>query len=231
MVRRNLTLIAIAALSSALLVCASAAEPPHYTFSPRPPGEITQSQLFYPAGEGMQSQWRAVASRVHLGGSAYQWYLSIYSIDYDTATYRLAYQSPRDGAPLSRVERASGGSLWFPLQSLHIVGAAALSHPDVQDLVVQSHEAGADCGTATVTIFIYDWTTQHIRRVASVENGCSLSATIEHQASGDAIRLAGPYYAPSAALCCPSKPNASAYLRERNGKWVESPSYYALTTP
>ncbi len=222
--------LAATVLAAALLVSARAAEPPHYTFSPQPPGEIVQSLLFYPAGEGMQSQWRALASRVHLSGSAYQWHLSIYSIDYDTATYELKYESPRDGRPLPRVVRTRAG-FWEPLQSLHIIGTAELSQPTVQDLVVQDHEAGADCGNATVTIFAYDPTAQRIRPVAYAGNGCALSATIEHTPSGDQIRLAGPYYASDAPLCCPTKEHATAYLRERNGKWIESPSYFALTVP
>lgn len=220
------------ALATALAwyLFARAAEPPHYTFSPRPPGQIEQSVLFYPAGEGMQGQWRAVASRVHLAASAYQWYLSIYAIDYDTATYKLVYQSPRDGRPLVKVERAHG-QYWMPLQSLHIVGVGAFEQPDVQDLVVQDHEAGADCGNATVTTFIYDWTEQRVRPVAYVTNGCELSAAVVHQPGGDAIELVGPYYAAEAPLCCPTKNRVVAYLRYRNGKWVESPSYFSLTVP
>jgi hypothetical protein len=228
MVRRSLS--AVALLAAALLFSASAAEPPHYTFSPAPSGAIVQSVLFYPAGEGMQSQWRAVASRAYLAGSAYQWYLSIYSIDYDTATYKLMYQSPRNGQPLSKVAR-TGGGLWLPLQDFHIVGVGEFVQPAVQDLVVQDHEAGGDCGGATVTILAYDSTKQSIRPIASVGNGCELSATIEHPSSGDLIRLAGPYYAANAPLCCPTKEHASAYLLMRNGKWIESPSYFALTVP
>jgi hypothetical protein len=225
MVRRNL--VFLAALVAGATLAVSAAEPMHYRYAPNPPGQIVQSVLFYPAGEAMQSQWRAVASRVHLGGSAYQWYLSIYSIDYDAATYRVSYQSPKDGPPLERVTHYRAG-LWLPLESLHIVGAAELRHPGVTDLVVQSHEAGADCGGAEVSIFIYDWTIQKIRRVAYVSNGCALAATISHGPLGDAIELTGPYYAPGAPLCCPTKVRAVAYLRYRAGKWVETPSYFPI---
>lgn len=227
MVRRHLI---VAVILCAAFLRAGAAEPPHYTFSPQPPGQIVQSLLFYPAGEGMQSQWRAVASRVYLGGSAYQWYLSIYAIDFDTAVYHLKYRSPGDGGPLSRVTRVHG-SPWLPLQTLHVVGAAELEQPSVTNLVVQSHEASADCGEAQVSVFIYDWTQQRIRRVAYASNGCALEGQIVHAASGDEIRLIGPYYAPSAPLCCPTKVRAVAYLRNRNGKWVESPSYFSVTVP
>ncbi|MHB8432918.1 MAG: hypothetical protein ACYC8W_07945 [Candidatus Tyrphobacter sp.] len=228
MVRRNLSVAG--ALAVALLLPAAAAEPPHYTFSPRPPGQIVQSALFYPAGEGMQSQWRAVASRVHLGGSAYQWYLSVYAINFDTATYKLQYRSPGNGPLLSRVTRAQGG-LWLPLQSLHIVGAGELVRAGVQNLVVQSHESSADCGGASVTVFTYDWTAQHFRPVAVVTNGCALAASLVHGSTGDAIRLIGPYYSATAPLCCPTKERAVAYLRYAHGKWTESPSYFALKVP
>ncbi len=227
MVRRNF--IVSGALAVALLIPAAAAEPPHYTFSPQPPGQVVQSVLFYPAGEGMQSQWRAVASRVHLGGSAYQWYLSVYAIDYDTATYKLQYRSPAQ-LPLSRVTHVRGGP-WLPLQSLHIVGAAEFERASVQNLVVQSHEASADCGSATVSVFIYDWTQQRIRRVAYVTNGCALEATLVGGSSGPAIRLTGPYYAATAPLCCPTKERAVAYLRYAHGRWTETPSYFPLTVP
>lgn len=229
MVRRHLA-AAFAAALFALASSARAAEPPHYTFSPRPPGEIVQSLLFYPAGEAMESQWRAVASRVHMGGAAYQWYLSIYAIDYDTATYRLRYRSPGSGPPLSRVTRANGSNLWFPLQTMHIVGAAELEHAGVSELVVQSHETGADCGSAEVSIFNYDWTQQRVRRIAHVTNGCALAAYIVHGSSGDAVRLVGPYYAPNAALCCPTKVRAVAYLRYQRGRWIETPSYFPIRT-
>jgi len=218
-------------LAFAMLIPVTASEPPHYTFAPKPPGSLEQSQLFFPMGEGMQSQWRATASRVHMSGSAYQWYLSIYAIDYDTATYKLQYQSPRDGAPLSRVTKASGANLWFPLQDLHIVGEAQLERPAVEDLVVQSHEAGADCGTATVTVFTYDWTQRQIRPTMRVSNGCELSASVVHLSTSDELKLVGPYYGPGAPLCCPTKESAVAYVRSINGKWVQTPSYFSLSTP
>jgi hypothetical protein len=221
-------MLALCAISLGL---AGAAEPPHYAFSPRPPGNIVQSVLFYPAGEGMQEQWRAVTSRVHLGGSAYQWYLSIYDIDYDAATYRLAYRSPGDASRLlSRITHSHGGP-WLPLQSAHIVGVGELERAAVQDLVVQTHEASADCGEATVTVFAYDWTRQRIRPVAIVRNGCALGATLLHSEPFDAVQLVGPYYASGAPLCCPTKVRATAVLRYRAGRWVETPAEFGLSLP
>ncbi|MGH7737243.1 MAG: hypothetical protein ACREMP_05180 [Candidatus Tyrphobacter sp.] len=225
MVRGNL--IAIVAALAATALYASAAEPPHYTFSPKPPGKIVQSLLFYPAGEGMQSQWRAVSSRVYLGGSAYQWHLSIYAIDFDAATYRLKYQSPRDGGPLSRVTRVGGGP-WLPLETLDLVGVAELEHPGVQNLVVQTHEASADCGGASVIVYAYDWVHRRIRSVATVTNGCALRASIVHGARGYEIVLAGPYYAPNAPLCCPTRVRARAILRYSGSRWIEIPALFTL---
>jgi hypothetical protein len=228
MVRGNLRAVVAAVAAGVVLAPATAAEPPHYTFSPKPPGSIVQSVLFYPAGEGMQTQWRAVSSRIHLGGAAYQWYLSVYSIDFDIATYRLVYQSPRDGGPALRVRKTPRSDLWLPLQSLYIVGEGALEEPSVENLIVQEHRASGDCGSATVTVYGYAFRTRRFGAIASVSNPCALEATIEHDASGDVVRLSGPYYAPGAALCCPTKPRASAYLRFKGGRWVEAPVYFPL---
>jgi hypothetical protein len=226
MVRRHLAFAL--AFAAAACLAASAAEPPHYTFSPPPPGTIVQSLLFYPAGEGMQSQWRAVASRVHLGGSAYQWYLSIYAIDNDRAEYRLHYRSPGDGPLLSRVTRVRGGP-WLPLQSLHVAGAAEIERTGVQDLVVQTHEASADCGSGTVAIFIYDWSRQRVRPAVTVTNNCALAGRIVHGRAGYDVELIGPYYAANAPMCCPTKTRAVAHLRYARGRWIETPSYFPLT--
>jgi hypothetical protein len=135
-------------------VPAPAEEPPHVTFAPPPPGSVQQSQVVYLAGQAMHSQWRGVISKRIAGkGSSltfYQWYLSVYAID--GTTYHLRYQSPRDGGPLSKVEKASGGDMWYPLQSASIAGTAQLMQPGVEQLVVASHETGADCGSAVVTV-------------------------------------------------------------------------------
>ncbi|MEO7201865.1 MAG: hypothetical protein ABI431_04010, partial [Candidatus Tumulicola sp.] len=115
--RRLLTSAALLALAALLCLPVTAEEPPHPTFSPSAPGSVVQSQVVYLAGQAMHSQWRAVISKRIAGKSSgttfYQWYLSIYQID-DT-TYHLRYQSPRDGGPLSKLEKASGGDMWYPL--------------------------------------------------------------------------------------------------------------------
>ncbi len=211
------------------LLPAAPEEPAHVTFSPPPPGSSVASQLVYLSGEAMHSQWRAVASKKLVGSADgnhfYQWYLSIYAID--EATYRLKYQSPANGGPLATVTQAHGAQMWFPVQELRIVGAAELMQPATQQLVVQSHEAGADCGAATVAILTSSTGGQVVPAV-SVQNGCELGASIVRGANADAIALSGPYYGPNAPLCCPTKPHASATLRYANGKWSEKPSYFRL---
>ncbi len=209
----------------------AAEEPPHYTFSPAPPGTVEQSQLVYLAGQAMHSQWRAVASVVSLGptpaGAQFvQWYLSIYAINDET--YELKYQSPGSGAPLSRVTNVGNGGGWFPAQDLKIVGRAVLEGPAIEQLVVQSYEAEADCGMSSVTIFGYDFHKNAVRPVAVLNNYCRLSASIIHGTNRDAVSLTGPYYSPTAALCCPTKPSVTATLRYSNGKWVETPAYFPL---
>lgn len=208
-----------------------AAEPPTTTFSPEPPGTVVQSKLVYLAGQGMHSQWRGVISKKLVGTSAgtssYQWYVSIYQIDGNV--YHLRYQSPGNGGPLDKVEKANGAPMWFPSQSGSIVGAAQLMEPSVEQLVVATHQVGADCGSADVSVFRYDVATSKIVPAVTLQNGCDLQAKIVTPASGNAyLLLTGPYYGPKAAMCCPTKPKASATLKYVDGKWVEKPNYFKL---
>ena len=231
----NYLRLAVAALfaSAFLMVPAGAGEPANPTFSPVPPGTVAQSQLVYLAGEATHSQWRAVTSKKLVGSgngmNFYQWYLSIYSID--GSTYRLRYQSPANGGPLEKVTQASGGAkMWYPIQDLSIRGVGEFTQSGVQQLVVQSHEAGADCGGAIVSVFTANANGGVVPAV-SVRNGCELKATITHSQSStarDAIVLSGPYYNATAPLCCPTKSKAVAVLSYRNGKWIETPRYYEM---
>ncbi len=231
-----------AALFAAALVLVGpgssrAAEPAHTTFSPAPPGTIVQNQLAYLAGDGMHSQWRTVLSRKLLGRSGgtayYQYYLSIYAIDGNV--YHLRYQSPTEKIPFDTVTKPQGAPRWFPLQDAKIVGAGEFMGPGAQQVVVQSHATGADCGSARVDVFFFDAAMHRIMTTLSVENPCDLQATIVHEKGGvDALRLTGPYYAKNAAMCCPTKAKASALLRFVNGKgvWKETPRYFTiLKTP
>lgn len=228
---RFLSAIFTLVFAFAALAPLRAAEPPHYTFSPAPPGTIVQSKLVYLAGEGTQSQWRGVLSKKLVGRDGkqtfYQWYLSIYQIDFNSATYHLRYQSPANGGPLDKVAKAHGAPMWFPAQSATIVGAAELMEAGVQQLVVASHQTGADCGSADLTVFGFDSKSRKVVPEVTVQNGCDVSAKIVKSANGIAsLLLGGPYYNATAAMCCPTKPKANATLKFANGKWVETPAYF-----
>lgn len=218
----------IALCSLGLCGLARAGEPPHYTFAPQPPGTIVQSQLVYLAGEAMHSQWRAVLSKKLLGSgngrSFYQWFLSFYAID-DTV-YRLKYRSPNSSVPFASVTKAQGAPLWFPVQAAKIAGTGELIGPGAQQLVVQSHETGADCGMARVDVFYYGSAMQSVMTTLSVENACDLTASVVHSAHGDVLQLTGPCYAANAPLCCPTKTRVTSTLRFNNGTWTEQPHYF-----
>lgn len=215
-----------------LLAPLGAEEPPHPSYAPAPPGLVTQNQLVYLAGEAMQGQWRAVASKQTIGQgngtTFYQWYLSVYALD--GSTYRLKYQSPANGGPLSKVTQASDGAkMWFPMQTLHISGVGEFQRAGVQELVVASHEMAADCGNAVVTVL--GSRNGAVVPAVTVRNGCELKATVAHAktpGAHDAIVLSGPYYNATAPMCCPTKTKAAAVLSYRNGKWTEVPKYYSF---
>ncbi len=218
-------MLAAAALSARAL----AEEPPHYTFDVAAPGTIQQNQLLYLAGDAMHSQWRAVLSKKRVGSSGhdvfYQWYLSVYAID--GTTYKLQYQSPRDGGPFSTVTKANGAPMWFPIQTGKIDPPIALMMEGKDNLVVESHEMAADCGGAVVAVFTTN-TTGKVVPAVSVRNGCELTASPVNSKAGRSLTLAGPYYGPNAAMCCPTIVKATATLQYVNGKWVETPNRYEL---
>lgn len=224
--------LALAAAMLAVAVLgprALAEEPPHYTFDVAPPGTVQQNQLLYLAGDAMHSQWRAVLSKKRVGASShdvfYQWYLSIYAID--AATYKLQYQSPRDGGPFSNVTKANGAPMWFPVQTGKIDPSIDLMMQAKDNLVVESHEMAADCGEGVVAVFTTDSAGKVVPAV-SARNGCQLTATPVNSKAGASLTLAGPYYGPNAAMCCPTIVKATATLQFVNGKWVETPKRYEL---
>lgn len=231
--KRRWPALAGAALCFGLLAPTSAEEPAHVTYVPAPPGTVSQNQLVYLTGEAMHAQWRAVASKQLIGQgngtTFYQWYLSVYALD--GSTYRLKYQSPANGGPLSKVTQASGGAkMWFPVQTLQIAGTGEFQKAGVQQLVVSSHEMAADCGSAMVSVLAANADGTVVPAV-SVRNGCSLKATIAHAktpGARDAIVLSGPYYNATAPMCCPTKAKAAAVLSYRNGTWTETPKYYSF---
>lgn len=219
--------LAVFTLSAA---AAGAAPKPHYDVSP--PGQVVQDTVAYLTGEGMNSAWHVVASRKTIGKQmgktpVYQWYLSFYAPAQSGA--KLVYQLPNDShVLLSRVTKARGAPLYFPQQDLRIIGAAEFEKAGVQQVVVWDHQSGADCGTADVTVFGANAKGQ-IQQSVHVENGCSLEAKIVKHGNLSAVQLSGPYYGPNAAMCCPTKPKASAMLAYANGAWSVNPNYYIIS--
>lgn len=217
----------VAAAALALVSTIAVAKSAGVTWSPPIPGTIVQQTSVGFNGETGAAQWHAVASKKLVGSgngqSFYQWYLSIYAPR--NGAYRLRYQSPRNGAPLAHVEQANGAKMWFPVQSVRIVGTATLTHAGAQQLVVQSQEMAADCGTATVTVFATK-PGGSVGPIATVANSCDLAAAIS--SDGTSIALTGPYYKADAPLCCPTKAKVTATLRYANGRWSETPNYFKL---
>src|SRR5581483_9555528 len=123
-----------------------------------------------------------------------------------------AYRSPGAGTTLlAKVAKANGAQLYFPMQSVKIVGTGELEQPGIQDAVVQVHESAADCGSSTVAVFGAGSSMKPRVRTA-VQNGCDLEASFVKYGQMQAVQLTGPYYGPKAAMCCPTKPKASAKL-------------------
>jgi len=181
----------------------------------------------------MSSRWHVVASRKLAGKNmgktpVYQWYLSIYAPAANDAS-KLVYRSPGQGRPLlATIAKANGAQLYFPSQQLTIVGAAELERPSVQDVVVLSRQAGADCGSATLTIFGAG-ASGGVQPRVQIVNPCDLNAAIVREGNLEAVRVWGPYYKPGAPLCCPTKPNASGTIRFKNGTWIVTPAVFAVT--
>jgi hypothetical protein len=218
-------MVAVAAV--ALVSTIASAQPASVIWSPPIPGTVVQQTSVGFNGETGAAQWHAVASKKLVGSgngqSFYQWYLSIYAPR--NGAYRLRYQSPRNGAPLAHVERANGAKMWFPVQSVRIVGTATLMHAGAQQLVVQSQEMAADCGSAAVTVFATK-PGGSVGPIATIANSCDLAAAIS--SDGTSIVLTGPYYKADAPLCCPTKAKVTATLRYANGKWSETPNYFKI---
>lgn len=220
MVRRYL-------IAAALVFCgaAPAALP---RLQPSPPGDVVQRQTVYLSGEGMSSRWTAVLSKRLAGRTStqamYQWYLSIYAPP-EGEVAKLAMRAPGTSSLLSKVTRTPDGQMYFPFQSAAITGAAELERAGVQDLVFTSHESGADCGGATVTI-LGAGRNGRVETRAQFTNYCSLEARIVRDGSLQAVQLRGPYYKANSPVCCPAKPSASAILRYRGGRWVLTPAIF-----
>ena len=222
----------LSALALALITSTASAKPMMQYTTP-PPGSVVQDVVVYLSGEGMSSRWHVVSSRVPVGRQngqqiAYQWYLSIYEPAGNG--WKLASRWPGNAnSPLSKVTKAHGAELYFPAQSVKIVGGAELEQAAVQDAVVQIHESAADCGSSTVAIIGLTKKYQPTIRT-TVQNGCDLQASIVKYGQMQAVQLTGPYYGPKAAMCCPTKNKATArltYSGQIRG-WNVTPNYFKL---
>jgi hypothetical protein len=216
-----------------LTACGSVSAMQAPTYNSPPPGKVVQDVVTYLSGEAMNSKWHVVSSRVPVGRQngkqvTYQWYLSIYAPAANGWT--LAYRSPGAGTTLlAKVTKANGAQLYFPMQSVKIIGGAELEQPAVQDAVVQVHEQAADCGSSTVAVFGAGRTMKPSVHVA-IQNGCDLNAAIVKYGQMQAVQLTGPYYGPKAAMCCPTKPSASAKLTYSGTirGWNVTPNYFRI---
>lgn len=112
---------------------------------------------------------------------------------------------------------------WFPLQiEIGPMTAAALVPDAGQQLLVRVHQAGADCGAASVHVI--GFTGDALRELAHVDNYCTLSFAV----AGSSVVFTGPGYKPTDALCCPSTPKAQATLRYASGAWKLTPMRFKL---
>jgi hypothetical protein len=230
-VKRILPMAAL--LLAVTMAGTSAATTPAY--DKQPPGQIVQDVKAYLTGEAMNSAWHVVTSRTLAGKQmgktpVYQWYLSFYAPAQNGL--KLVYRLPNSSTLLiPNVTKAHGAQMYFPHEELKIVGTGELERSGVQDVVVQSHAFAADCGMATVAVFgakVSGSTTSVDPRV-TVTNPCSLTASIVKNGALQAVQLAGPYYAKNAALCCPTKPQATAMLSSSNGGWSVKPNLFTIS--
>ena len=193
------------------LVAGAAGTAAKARFDVAPPGQIVQDTVAYLSGENTNSAWHVVTSR-----EQHQWYLSFYAPAGNGV--KLVYRLPNGTHELlSRVTKA-----------VNIVGAAEFRHRGVQDVVVWDRQAGADCGTADVTVFGADAGGRVSQRV-HVENSCALHANIVKRGALYAVELTGPYYGRNAPLCCPTKRAARALLSYTGGTWSVTPNYFIIS--
>lgn len=224
-------------LSLVLLTAVAGAKPAMQSpvkYDNAPPGAVVQDVVTYLSGEAMNSKWHVVSSRKAVGRQngktpVYQWYISIYAPAANGWT--LAWRTPSAGSSLlSNVTKAKGAQLYFPQQSVTIIGGAELEQPAVQDAVVLFHEAAADCGSSTVAIIGDPGRAMKPTVRATVVNGCDLKAKIVKYGNMQAVQLSGPYYGPKAPMCCPTKNNATAkltYSGQIRG-WSVTPKYFTV---
>lgn len=212
----------------ALLAGVAASAQMQLPLHPAPPGTVIQKAVAYLAGDGMHSRYQIIASRTPLGRPVqYHWHLSVYAQNGDQ-DFRLAYESPSatDRYELvPKLEPGHGTTMFFPQESVSIVGSAQLMGEARDQTLVLVHEAAADCGESTLSILAAGDGVVSVP--VQVENLCSLSATIQHHT----IVLSGPYYNSTAPAYKPTKNHATASLRYVDGRWMEHPQYFKLRYP
>jgi len=227
---RNILAVTVLAVAT-FATRATADEAQNYALFPAPPGTIVQTELLYPAGADRHSDWRAIASRKSVGRAKgrefYQWFLSLYIRE--GKIYKLKYQSPLNGGPLSKVTLQNlDAEDPFPVQTVKIDASGNLMGGTYNEFVVESHSMKRpDCGVGTVSVFSAD-DYGDVDQAVLARNRCSLRAEPINSKAGIGLLLFGPHYAPHDATCCPTEPKAQAMLCFRNGRWLEEPNNYEL---
>ncbi|MBC5816170.1 MAG: hypothetical protein GIW97_06475 [Candidatus Eremiobacteraeota bacterium] len=197
--------------------------------TPAPPGTVMQKAAAYLEGPGAHSRYQIIASRTPLGKPVqYQWYLSVYAQSATDNLFQLTYQSPSATdrfAIVPKLEQGHGTPMYFPQETVSIIGSGQLMGQARDQTLVMVHAAGADCGESTLSVLsIEDGV---VTVPVQVSNLCGLSASIRHHT----IVLRGPYYNASAPAYKPTKNSATATLRYVDNRWVETPHYFKLNYP
>ena len=195
---------------------------------PAPPGTVMQKAVAYLAGDAMHSRYQIIVSRTPLGKPVqYQWHLSVYAQNGDQ-DFRLAYESPSATdryALVPKLEPGHGTTMFFPQETVSIVGSGQLMGEARDQTLVLVHAAAADCGESTLSVLAASDGVLSVP--VQVSNLCGLSASIAHHT----IVLRGPYYNRTAPAYKPTKNNAVATLKYVDGAWVERPQYFRLNYP
>ncbi|MBC5804951.1 MAG: hypothetical protein DLM53_06565 [Candidatus Eremiobacter antarcticus] len=205
-------------------------------FDVRPPGD-TMQKIPMTLGPGRAANFVAIVSREYLQSAGrssrprFQPYFSLYRSVAGPAPLRRVYVSPSGSDPLKLVPRMqripNAPGVWMPgYVDVRIVGSAPLMQSGASQLVIRVYSSAADCGSATVHVLALGARDGRLHDVVQAQNYCRLEAAL--QPGGVALR--GPYYADNAALCCPTKTKASAFLRydRKNRTWVIAPKYFRL---
>ena len=204
------------------------------TLVPNPPPGTVVQRLSASLDGTSSPPYLAIVSSKKVGTSGTQpiaqLYLSLYREIGRSGTYKRVVQSPGPADPLKLVPPVlfmNGGAIPASgASNVTIVGSERLdgdTPPGSAQLVVSVHEQKADCGI--VQTYVLETRAVGLPLVlVSVSNYCSLSASL----APPALVLKGPYYSPTAALCCPTTPSVSAKLTYAKGTWTLAPPYFTV---